>query len=682
MLASNDGFMHSPQPYYDICFIFCKNEEIIAKINNVCPQLKLNFEQVGEFLFVGNCALSQTMLSGYGKIDDEIFWGNESIHVKTGKAIYGIGNYTCFKYNKKGIFCCHDYFGLGSNYTYWDDAICIVANRPHLVAIFASFSSYRKLNLPYIKAQMLGATTWFRRNTGLDKTCIINLERVPTRKYLVLKNDGIYFFERKVPAMTLSYVEVMEQATKEIYEDFNKLQAKLADKTFVFDLSGGKDTRMTIAPFMDRDLLVNTSNDDRMLADIAISNEIVSIFPNIRYNDHYYGNPRYIDQETALDAWRSYSFGQSHLFHLATSATGGDSKKVAVSGGAGEIYRTSFIYSKPKPKCTIEEWLNYMLDKEVYLDRLDSQDKDEVRNYMLGELLPKLKDIKEENDAMSFLYYWSSMRGHFGNRLFFIFCESMVIYPALNLKLYLASRSLSVQQRNDGIIVYDFVKRINEILASINYFKPYTYQDECRSFVAAPIPERLEAARESYYSSLKEVNAGKTAILNKQEKPQRISDDAFINNKICESISRIIKLYPELEQFILKLYTVYNSALSISLKKSIASKIFSIDDYICPLKSEKDKFISRPLIKRFINPVQDYEIREGKIHINLFDYIKQKDFYYAIYLKKGGVIQKRYDYTTSLDFDCAGIDFDTIQIFSKNKSSNYKNVVTRKMAVS
>lgn len=50
MLASNDGFMHSPQPYYDICFIFCKNEEIIAKINNVCPQLKLNFEQVGEFL--------------------------------------------------------------------------------------------------------------------------------------------------------------------------------------------------------------------------------------------------------------------------------------------------------------------------------------------------------------------------------------------------------------------------------------------------------------------------------------------------------------------------------------------------------------------------------------------------------------------------------------------------------
>lgn len=51
MLASNDGFMHSPQPYYDICFIFCKNEEIIAKINNVCPQLKLNFEQVGEFLY-------------------------------------------------------------------------------------------------------------------------------------------------------------------------------------------------------------------------------------------------------------------------------------------------------------------------------------------------------------------------------------------------------------------------------------------------------------------------------------------------------------------------------------------------------------------------------------------------------------------------------------------------------
>lgn len=675
MLASHDGFMHSPPPYYDICFISCKNEEIIAKIKNICSQLKLNFEQAGGFLFAGNCSLSETMLSGYGKIDGEIFWGNESIHVKTNAAIYGTGNYTCFKFNKKGVFCCHDFFGLGSNYMYHDDEICLVANRPHLASIFAYYSPLRKLNIPYIKTQILGSTTWFRRNTGLDKTCISNLERIPTRKYFILKDGAILLCDRKQPELDMSYDEALDHAIKEIYEDFNKLQAKLPDKTFVFDLSGGKDTRMVISSFMDRDLLVTTANDDRMRADMAISNEIVSIFPNIKYNSHYYGNVQYLDQDTALDAWRSYSFGESHDFALVGSATGGDSKKIAVSGGAGEIYRTSFIYSRPKPKCTIEEWLNYILDKEAYLDRLDNEERETIRNYMLSELLPKLKDIEEENDAMSFMYYWSSMRGHFGNRFFSIFCDSMLIYPQLNMNLYLASRKLSIQQRNEGVIVYDFVKKLNEILASINYFKPDAYQDRCRTFKTVPIPERLKEAEESYISSIRSVAAEKHALLNLQEKPRTIANDAFLNIRICQSIVRIIKFEPDLEPFLMHLYALFNGVLYPVAKRAIASKIFVIDDYICPLKSEKRKNLSLSKVKSFINPVQGYEIHDNKIHINLFKNINKRDFYYAVHLKKGSEMKKRFEYRLDLDFDCTGIDFDTIKIYSRNRISDHRNIV-------
>lgn len=387
-----DGFVYSISPYRDICFVICKNEHIENEIKKRCSLLSLTYIKRNEYICIGYNEKGSCSISGYGKIGNNYnkknyFIGDADVEYSIKDAVYGIGNFTFFKLKGNCLFACHDYFGLGNIYTYQDDNMIIVSNRSHLVSIFSFVSNERKINQANIKTIVLHSHH-FRQDTLTEETPIYNLRRVFINNAVVVYGKKLYYIKRKKLKLNDTYENLILKAKKSIYIDFYHLLNKIGDeKKVVFDLSGGKDSRACIAPFISENIAINTQDVGN---DLNISNIIVSIYDNLQYCNNFNGKCYPIDQHDSLCIYRSCFMGAYNRMTLVRFCSFGEINNIIASGGCGELYRTYWNVNKPEKCKSFNDWIYYILDKKEYImNKYFVNEKKDIVDYIMKELQMK-----------------------------------------------------------------------------------------------------------------------------------------------------------------------------------------------------------------------------------------------------------------------------------------------------
>lgn len=665
----SEGFVPSFEPYNDICFIFCKKIELSTEINKLCKLLSINVFCKKNIFCIANVKNDYNLLSGYGNIGEYSFYGKVEKEYRIKDVESGIGNFTFFKLKGKSLFACHDYFGLGSIYTYQDNNFIIVSNRAHLVAIFSSLSKERKINIANIKSIIL-CSHHFRQDAWCDETPIQNLERLPSNKSIFVHNDKIHFINKKIEIIEDTYDNLIVRAKKNIYNNYKSIINKIPEKNIIFDLSGGKDSRACIAPFIKENLTIHT-DDVKGSRDLNISNIIVSIYSNLSYRSKFYGNITYINQKESLSIWRSIFMGSYNRMTLVEFGNFGKTNEIIISGGCGELYRTYWNVNKPEICSSFLEWITYILENKEQLLNSFEEDKENIIEYVIKHIID-LNEYSHPEDAMSAFYRRTRFRTHFGERLFSACTGSMIIFPLLSKELFSAAQQLSSADRDAARLFFDYINSIDEKLAHIDFDGDFRYQKESRTYCVEPVKDRLKKiekcyteAQHNYFSSRKisfDINS-KDRLL------QNLTYDEFINYELALAILRITKFSVQLESFFTKLYEIYHKNIQKDIKQALCSRVFSIDDYLYPLDCIKQKVVwTTEEFEKIIYPIDGCVNENKKITITCYKYINKNNYDYALYVLKDKKIIKKYMYRDSCEFIIdPPLEINGLVLFAKNK---------------
>ncbi|MDE5833083.1 MAG: hypothetical protein K2H64_08885, partial [Desulfovibrio sp.] len=119
-----------------------------------------------------------------------------------------------------------------------------------MAAIFSSISDKREINYPLIYTDIM-FSTYFRECKSINETSIKGLIRVNTLNYVELDDKiSIIKIEINIHKYNISYDDLLESSINETKNFYRSLKDSLPGYNYVFELTGGKDSRMNISPFI------------------------------------------------------------------------------------------------------------------------------------------------------------------------------------------------------------------------------------------------------------------------------------------------------------------------------------------------------------------------------------------------------------------------------------------------
>ncbi|MDE5833467.1 MAG: hypothetical protein K2H64_10915 [Desulfovibrio sp.] len=283
-----------------------------------------------------------------------------------------------------------------------------------------------------------------------------------------------------------------------------------------------------------------------------------------------------------------------------------------------------------------------------------------AKKCVLNDLSKRFGNYANIDRALTDYYWFGRWRAHFGRTRFEVMFGPLPAYPCLNQYSLAALRMLSEEDIENGKFIYDFISRSSEILANVEYERPFPAAELNRTFIANPIQERLDTVREEYESSLANI-----VVKDGDSTPERVeahSQDErtessaryysdydmsqlkiydFLNIMLAKAIVRISNFDQKLRSFCYKMYGIWNAEYDWHIKQSIVSKILDLDNCLMPLDTIKSAYFSEENLIDLINPVETFSYSDNKIELTLFPYINPADFIFGLRVFADG---KHYDY--------------------------------------
>ncbi len=629
----HNGIVKSLWPYKDICAIKSRREELTAEIVKVAHSIDLLAVDWHGFIRVCDEPDGERIFSGYGKIGSRVCFGEMEESPDFAQIAEGAGAFEYFDYKDGAIRAASDFFGLSAIYAYEDEYLSLLTNRAHLAAVFASLSGAREINYPLIHLYILSGTC-FKEQTNLNATPIKNLYRLNAGEYAVLR-DKIESFAVDPSPIEGSRDGLLDESFREARETREGLRNALPEYSIIFDLSGGKGTRLNLAPFLNESLKIRTYNAPRS-ADTRVSQAIVSIFPNLTYNSSFSGKFWPVSGLEAIRVWRSYSFGFRHALDLPAFAKLGSAKEIAFSG-AYNIFGHYFNWKAGAGLKSLTDWAKafFASPASFYANLLTPEEREAVLRLVLEDAEARFANCGNLDEALTAFYRYGGWRDRFGDSRMAIWRDCLRVYPCLNRYSLAAAERQSGEDRSDGKFFYDYTSHASRVLANIDCASPWPAQIKNRTFIPRPEPERLEKVKEDFAAAWAEYDGERAASLAKNQAPTP-PGFPYLHLLITKAMVRISSVEPGLGVFCAKMYGLWTSEYDWTVKRSVFSKLLALDDYLLPLESMKTAFEDEEKFLTAVAPVSDFSIDGDTVSLRLFRYLNPDDFLFGLRVYEAG----------------------------------------------
>lgn len=285
--------------------------------------------------------------SGYSVINGKLTdcGTHETIDRKTGV-------FTCVGISKNEIRITRDNFAFEKLFVYEDEAQIIISNRYHLLLLMIEDKSKLKLNQKHTMFKFLSMNNQlFQQNCGYQ-TDIEGIAVVPFYKDLIIANGDIQFEDNHIGSEFIKmnrfhyevYFTLFNQSVSDIEKNIDSFMkfANNNNKTAVFDLTGGMDSRLIYAAMTKKNhnfsnIRINTNDvgDDLNIA-ITLNKGYGILFDDteetVCINEHEFGN----------QLTRSFFIGM-YYSHLYISNRQENPQNLTVYGAYGEFSRPYII---------------------------------------------------------------------------------------------------------------------------------------------------------------------------------------------------------------------------------------------------------------------------------------------------------------------------------------------------
>ncbi len=710
----HDGFVRSPRPFHDFIIISGLSQPkpdkpetgILEKLRNFRKKGESGTREIGPLNFLDNCSF----FSRYPLFDSTVLYSSFPLYknrlicgyaFRSSGFLYGAikhedpefdemaettGNFTYIQCETDSVRACQDFFGMGSLFYYSGNNLAIISNRAHLIAItLANLNLNPDLNQPFISSLALFSYL-FKDQSFNNDTPIKNLNYLGRNHYIILNKDGLSIQKKNYEDINHSYDDLIQKGKEDICNNIKSLMKEFPDAHYHMDLSGGKDSRMlfgaiTNVPEIKGKLDIVTL-DVKESQDLSVSLALTSHFGYPYRKKHNY-KTRYLPKEFNYALWRSYFMGlynrMPRSFHTSPSYAGTAEEKIrdiSLSGGLGEIYRNYLhnVFDKKKG-VTFEEKITQYFEDSSYTKGLDRERFSRLKEYFLDNMKEYLK--YSINEGMQRFYEDSRARKHFGLRIFNFFHGVPIIHPLQSKNLYYANKLLSEEDQIAARAIYDLTKAFNPVLPSFDYWKEWDYARKNSAKSPQIDNQKIQTKRKEWREATQGAWKSLLDLCSNKQLDSKDEEDLYCRLELAQALARIENKYPDLSKvlahflYIATLYYVESPARF----RIMASRIFSLDDFIFPLKSMKETY---PFEKFFIPKVTiSLEEKDGKISALKIDFentLNEADYEVCYYgMAKDKIVYREYIYKDNkyipVSEKCLAKSPDSFKVFLRHKSS-------------
>lgn len=217
------------------------------------------------------------IFSGYTWVDETFCFGQEDIpeNVKSQDIYDQVGSYTMFSIEPNALKVTQDYYGWGGLYCYKTDSLLIATNTYHILMFILSFMGQPiSIDEEHLYTMFATNVTMFRQSLT-EELIIKNTFKLNMLNDILIERDGWKFVKRFSYAVLNSpikyeeeeYAKAILDAKQEIIKQAKAVFENTRFKKFVLELSGGKDSRTTLAA------LTNLQDYDKKIKIYSIEHE-------------------------------------------------------------------------------------------------------------------------------------------------------------------------------------------------------------------------------------------------------------------------------------------------------------------------------------------------------------------------------------------------------------------------
>lgn len=394
-----------------------------------------------------------------------------------------VGSFTYVRMNGKRIEISHDYFGIRQLYYFDNGRVFIASNRYHLLlGIMQIMAIKAEFDTRLAASRLYAYGPFFAQNYTHDmdiKGCRI----LPLDRTIVIDDMGWHFAEKKIrenlaPAYDeKEYLSLLDQAAEEIKEMAREVLYSDEYESFVVDISGGLDSRLTLAALTNfpekMDMMQARTLQQPNSRDLEIGIGLANL-TGLEYKPLYNNGEMYVSPEEHINSYRSYQLGTAEQFLAGpTSCRGKNSHQLRFAGYLGEYFRVYWttrrmeIYKDIKTDEEMaEEYVNYLLAGLC--------SSDELKEIVCEHLLRELRQIPGQTpvDKMENHYMYFRGRSMFGNKSVADY-TNMGSYYVMGSKAFLrAAKMLPAVKRNNAV-VYEVNERLNAPMLWAEYDSEY-----------------------------------------------------------------------------------------------------------------------------------------------------------------------------------------------------------------
>lgn len=636
--CSPEGFVKSVEPCADFIAITAlrgRDRAVRDATLKLADASELGFfePQPGYFVVATTFGgVGEALLSGVISLPSGGKTGPSVVDV--GMAAPGRGSFTLLEWSGEALVAQQDAFGMGALYVYQNEDYAFVTNRLHLAAMAVHlFPGEVRFDRMRILASALDHMLFSAQNFTND-TYLQGVERVAIGCRVVLDASGLSLESQSGLVANgggSGYQDALRAAWEEVCANVRLYREAFPDSELVVDVSGGRDSRVVLAAAL---AVLGPEGFAIHTVDVPGSDDLaVSLHIAHRFRLRYAGKdtPRAcLGDGEALGSWRSYMMGEYNVLGLRATSSSGRSRRVRLSGGAGEVHRDFWAKiilgeDSGSVETIAEVAAGLATRRDGVSKRLSAASQQSLLKYVERRFGGDRQPLAEALDA-HYLHYRN--RAHFGQRRFSTLHDCYYAFPLLSSALYVASHSVARDSRARGDVFDDLLKLYAPALAAI----PYDGSRAARTLSSgAEVREAWTAAQADVVGVPPPLGGARTR-----------SVDEDVELAVAEACARLSRAGSPLAEVATALAGTYMQRLRSWPKdaRQRASVILALDDAAHPTATMKASGITTQAeVWRFINPISSLGcVREGcrlRVSIRHSSLVDVNDYEFAFYLYVG-----------------------------------------------
>jgi len=420
------------------------------------------------------------IFSGYIYKDDKFYFGQDDIpdDVRPNKLYERVGCYTLLAVEEDRIRITEDYYAYGGLYYYKCDDFMVITNIYHILLFILSYMGRKyELDEEQIYTMFASNVTLFR-TPFTNELIIKNSYKLNLCYDIVIDKNGWNIEKRPSYYVLSGSKDFLEDEYNKLILDgkqelINNVKAVLENKKFskfVLELSGGKDSRVTLAALTnvkDFNKKIKVHSTEHEPNDLNTAVGIVNMF-NLEWNDYGYN---FIIDDTLenIKRRRSCFCGMRYLYSVETQHTY-DLEKLVFNSDSFEGQSVRYYADTIKGKVEFTAERDTLID--VYSKLCSRQSilgYNDVSDIVKKRLAKGMDEIPGSSPMEKFDNLFLCFRGcsHAGNldRMYYTSATA----NAVQSKALLKAKKMWFHNFEENKIVFDILYVLNPVLASLPF---------------------------------------------------------------------------------------------------------------------------------------------------------------------------------------------------------------------